>query len=366
MSNIVHVVGTGTIGEPLVGLLADHAADFGIDEVSFHKRTPMIEDRAKVKDLVGRGRSGRGRGSPCLLRGDRARAEARNHGSDRARCRRDRLHRRATPTRSSTTRRRGPRLLARVEFGFGKMYARGINDEALDHDGDRHPGRVVQHTQHLGADQDAGDGIPTGPLPREWPLPVHAPLQRYQQDGSFIPSPQRRPPRRPRFGTHHAGTHITSSRPGYDLPVFSSAVKLNTQYMHVALQPPAGSGGDFQGGDRPSCRQPRVALTHKRSANRSSRSAAPRLLRADPQPDGRTDRDLTVRNGTEPAVLLHAPGWERPAVVDRRHPLAPPRRCRRTSGGTAPIPVPGGVKEQRVGLSPLALSAFCPPPSAPS
>ena len=55
MPNIVHVVGTGTIGEPLIGLLADHAADFGIDEVTFHKRTPMIEERAKVRDLVGRG-----------------------------------------------------------------------------------------------------------------------------------------------------------------------------------------------------------------------------------------------------------------------------------------------------------------------
>ena len=40
--NIVHVVGTGTIGEPLIGLLADHKADFGIDEVTFHKRTPLI------------------------------------------------------------------------------------------------------------------------------------------------------------------------------------------------------------------------------------------------------------------------------------------------------------------------------------
>ena len=55
MSNIVHVVGTGTIGEPLIGLLADYREAFGIDEVTFHKRTPMIEERAKVKDLVGRG-----------------------------------------------------------------------------------------------------------------------------------------------------------------------------------------------------------------------------------------------------------------------------------------------------------------------
>ena len=45
MSNIVHVVGTGTIGEPLIGLLADNREAFGIDEVTFHKRTPMLTER---------------------------------------------------------------------------------------------------------------------------------------------------------------------------------------------------------------------------------------------------------------------------------------------------------------------------------
>jgi glyceraldehyde-3-phosphate dehydrogenase (NAD(P)) len=55
MGHIVHVVGTGTIGEPLIGMLADYRDAFGIDEVTFHKRTPMVEERAKVRDLVGRG-----------------------------------------------------------------------------------------------------------------------------------------------------------------------------------------------------------------------------------------------------------------------------------------------------------------------
>ena len=52
---IVHVVGTGTIGEPLIGLLADHREAFGIDEVTFHKRTPLVTEKAKVEDLVRRG-----------------------------------------------------------------------------------------------------------------------------------------------------------------------------------------------------------------------------------------------------------------------------------------------------------------------
>lgn len=55
MRKVVHVVGTGTIGEPLIGLLVDHREAFGIDEVTFHKRTPTVEERAKVADLVRRG-----------------------------------------------------------------------------------------------------------------------------------------------------------------------------------------------------------------------------------------------------------------------------------------------------------------------
>ena len=53
--NIVHVVGTGTIGEPLIGLLEDNQEMFGIDEITFMKRTPLIEERGKVNDLIRRG-----------------------------------------------------------------------------------------------------------------------------------------------------------------------------------------------------------------------------------------------------------------------------------------------------------------------
>ena len=53
--NIVHVVGTGTIGEPLIGLLANFRRPFGIDEITFHKRTPLVTDRSKVSVLAGQG-----------------------------------------------------------------------------------------------------------------------------------------------------------------------------------------------------------------------------------------------------------------------------------------------------------------------
>ena len=52
---IVHVVGTGTIGEPLIGLLCDYENKLGIDEVTFHKNSALKNDRAKVYDLLERG-----------------------------------------------------------------------------------------------------------------------------------------------------------------------------------------------------------------------------------------------------------------------------------------------------------------------
>ena len=42
---VVHVIGTGTIGEPIIGLLGDFKEDLGIDEISFHNNTPLATDR---------------------------------------------------------------------------------------------------------------------------------------------------------------------------------------------------------------------------------------------------------------------------------------------------------------------------------
>ena len=49
--NVVHVVGTGTIGEPLIGLMASFREKLGIDEITFHKRTPLVTDRSKIAAL---------------------------------------------------------------------------------------------------------------------------------------------------------------------------------------------------------------------------------------------------------------------------------------------------------------------------
>src|SRR5579859_4201428 len=53
--NVVHIVGTGTIGEPLIGLFNQFKDAWGVDEVTFHKRTPNPSDRARVNQLIQHG-----------------------------------------------------------------------------------------------------------------------------------------------------------------------------------------------------------------------------------------------------------------------------------------------------------------------
>ena len=91
--NIVHVVGTGTIGEPLIGLLADNKEHFGIEEVTFHKRTPLLTEKAKVADLEGRGAVlAVDEERFSILSRARPRPQVRGPRGDRACNRRHRLH----------------------------------------------------------------------------------------------------------------------------------------------------------------------------------------------------------------------------------------------------------------------------------
>ena len=55
MAKIVHIVGTGTIGEPLIALFSDKKEELGIDEVTFNKHTPQLTDRSKIQTLIRRG-----------------------------------------------------------------------------------------------------------------------------------------------------------------------------------------------------------------------------------------------------------------------------------------------------------------------
>jgi glyceraldehyde-3-phosphate dehydrogenase (NAD(P)) len=89
------------------------------------------------------------------------------------------------------------------------------------------------------------------------------------QDSSYCPSPQVGKHKDARFGTHHArdAWHLFNTL-GYDLNLFSSAIKLNTQYMHIIyfdlrVKKPTSAKEVLERFRR----NDRVSLTEKVSAN---------------------------------------------------------------------------------------------------
>lgn len=271
---IVHVVGTGTIGEPLIGLLADNKDHFGIDEVTFHKRTPLITEKAKVEDLVRRGANlavDDNRKSTFEELGHSPKYET-NEAIERATVVID-----CTPVGNEMKEEfykdaPGPIgfMAQGSEYGFGKMYARGVNDDALVQNEDRFLQIVSCNTHNiavlvksLAMDPDGTNHLADGRF-----LCMRR-ANDISQDGGFIASPVVGGHDDERFGTHHArDAHDLFKTLGYDLNIYSSAVKLNTQYMHslhFALTLDRDIDLD-EVRDRLDANT-RVAVTHKKSAN---------------------------------------------------------------------------------------------------
>lgn len=241
-SKVVHVIGTGTIGEPLIGLLTTHREQLGLDEITFHKRTPLLTDRSKVVNLMKRGaRLACDRGALDGFKelGMHPTLEA-EEAIDRASVVID-----CTPSGVGTQNKLdyyekySANTLGFIaqgsEFGFGKMYARGINDNALKIGEDQFIHVVSCNTHNLAALIDTialADGGPDNLVEGRFLCIRRA--NDISQDGSFCPSPQVGKHKDGRFGTHHArdAWHLFATL-GYDLNVFSSAIKVNSQYMHL-------------------------------------------------------------------------------------------------------------------------------------
>jgi len=235
-NNIVHVVGTGTIGEPLIGLFTQFKDKWGIDEVTFHKRTPAPEGRAMVNSLINRGAR--------LVADEAARDDFARLGHRVSYTTEEALERSTvvvdcTPAGNENKQLyqkfRGPKgfLAQGSEFGFGKPYARGINDEVQSPD-DRFVQIVSCNTHNISvllktlASIDGKINLEAGRFV----------CMRRANDvsdtKSFIPAPQAGKHDDPEFGTHHArdAFHLFQTV-GEKLNLFSSAIKLNTQYMHT-------------------------------------------------------------------------------------------------------------------------------------
>ena len=233
----IHVVGTGTIGEPLIGLFSELRDDFGLDEVTFHKRTPLSHEKAKVESLVRRGAKlvvDEDRVSEFEKLGHKVSA---THGEALAKAS---VVIDCTPVGLQNKPRYlevdGPKVYMAQgsEYGFGQPYARGINDEALNLE-ERFTQIVSCNTHNicvliktLAAAANGRVGLERGRF-----VCMRRATDISQSDG-FIPAPEVGNHKDVRFGTHHARDAWTVFQTlGYDLELFSSAVKVPTQYMHT-------------------------------------------------------------------------------------------------------------------------------------
>ena len=237
---IVHVIGTGTIGEPLIGLLCDYEDQLGIDEITFHKNSALKDDRSKVFDLLERGArlsvdKGKEREFKKLgMDPDFETEEAIKRSSVVIDCTpRGIGHSNKLKYYEKFTDDVKGFLAQGSEDGFGKKYARGINDSALNAS-DQFIQIVSCNTHNMACitktltlDEDP-DNLVEGKY-----VCVRRANDISQKDG-FIPSPQVGIHNNENYGSHHAADAAgLFSTLGMNLNLFSSAMKINSQYMHV-------------------------------------------------------------------------------------------------------------------------------------
>ena len=238
MKNIL-IVGTGTIGEPLIGLLSDLRKKLKIN-VYFNKRTPLIDEYAKVESLIKRG------AKLVTSPARRPKFEAMGHKVD---CIYEEALEKAdvvidcTPagnenkelyykTASAQGNKKRTFIAQGSEKGFGLPYAYGINDEALINKNENFIQVVSCNTHNISSlvkticpnttDLHYGD------------FTCIRRANDISQNGSFIASPEVGDHKYYFFGTHHAKDACDLFSTMHQTPnLFSSALKVNTQYMHT-------------------------------------------------------------------------------------------------------------------------------------
>ncbi len=238
---IVHVVGTGTIGEPLIGLLSDFKNELGIDEVTFHKNTPLTTDRSKVRNLMKRG---------ARLTTHEEKFDGFNSLGLKPEFTTEESIDRASVVIDCTPKGYGHQnkvnyyekflhntkgfVAQGSEVGFGKMYARGINDEALISEEDRFIQVVSCNTHNLCtlvktlALSDGEDNLLEGRFN------LIRRSNDVSQSSQFVPAPQVGKHGDNIYGTHHAKDAVSLFETlNLDLNLFSSAMITNSQYMHI-------------------------------------------------------------------------------------------------------------------------------------
>ena len=227
---IIHVIGTGTIGEPLIGLLSDYKDKIGIDQVTFHKNSALKGDFTKVIDLQKRG---------AHLAVDKGKIENFRAFGMNPEFETEQAIARASVVIDCTPKGIGHKnkekyyskfsnivkgfLAQGSESDFGKKYALGINDEALNIDDDQFIQVVSCNTHNISCitntialDGNSADNLVEGKY-----LCVRR-ANDMHQEGGYIPSPLVNEHRTEQFGSHHAEDAVNLFKTlNYDLNLFS-------------------------------------------------------------------------------------------------------------------------------------------------
>ena len=236
MSKNVMVIGTGTIGEPLIGLLAEHKDALGLDDVIFFIRTPLSDEKGKVEALLRKG-------SKIVSSSDTlsdfkqlgfSEIENVENAYEDADVIID-----CTPNGNDnwdsiySSLDQSKRFMAQgSEHGFGPFFAWGINNKILNEDSNRY--LIASCNTHNIASIIKSFALDANRDLEEGKFVCLRRANDVSQNDSFSPSPTITKHGNQEFGTHHArDVHELFAQEGKKLNLFSSAIKLPTQYMHT-------------------------------------------------------------------------------------------------------------------------------------
>lgn len=234
------IIGTGTIGEPLIALFTRLKVQLGIDEVYFHKNTALTSDKAKVIQLQKAGArlcvtsrkkmeefQAIGLYPECVIN------EALNKASVVVDC---------TPTgQGINNKERFYELFTHntkgfiaqgSEHGFGRPYAYQINDDTWN-DKDQFVQVVSCNTHNMACLVKTLGFENNGLILKQGNFVcIRRATDTSQTD--MISAPTISKHGDGRFGTHHAhDVHRLFKTLNQDLNIFSSSIVVPTQYMHV-------------------------------------------------------------------------------------------------------------------------------------
>ena len=255
MHNSVLVVGTGSIGQPLTGLLATLSKELAVDEIMFYKHTPRKTDLPLVEGMHRKG--------AILCCNKENFSKWREMGIDATYTFEEALDRAKIVADCSTE---GKGLENKTKFyearknkiqnflaqgsekGFGTPFIAGINDYVLNDIEKNQFLQIMSCNTHniclilkdLAFGKEGPKDILSNPSElqklelQEAKFVCMRRASDISQDDSYIASPEVGTHKDPRFGSHHAqDAHRLFKTMGYDLNLFSTAVKIPTQFMHV-------------------------------------------------------------------------------------------------------------------------------------